>query len=135
MIGIHNAFKPVLIQEYNDKFELLVVEAKVGNKELRIISGYGPQKNWPIEDRTPFFEALEEELIKAELAGKTVFIEIDANSKLGCQIIPKDKHKQTPNGRLLAGVINRQRLIVGNSLENKCSGSITRKRITSTSLI
>ena len=36
----------MLVQEYSDKFELLVVEIIVAGKEIRIISGYGPQEFW-----------------------------------------------------------------------------------------
>ena len=47
LIGAHKGLRPVLIQEYNEKFELLVVEISVSNKNIRIISGYGPQESWP----------------------------------------------------------------------------------------
>ena len=83
IIGAHKALKPCVIQEYNSEFELLVVEIKVSNKEIRIMSGYGPQECWPENERMPFFLALEQEIIKAELAGKSILIEMDANSKLG----------------------------------------------------
>ena len=51
---MHKALKPVLIKEYNEDFELIVVEVKVANKEIRIITGYGPQENWPEDKRMPF---------------------------------------------------------------------------------
>ena len=38
MIGVHKGLKPFLIEEYSSDFELLVVEVKVANKEIRIIS-------------------------------------------------------------------------------------------------
>ena len=41
MIGAHKSLKPCLIQEYSDQFELIVVEIKISNKEIRLISGYG----------------------------------------------------------------------------------------------
>ena len=43
MTGIHESLEPVLIEEYSDKFELIVVEIKIQGKEVRIINGYGPQ--------------------------------------------------------------------------------------------
>ena len=55
-------------------------------------------------------------------------IEMDANSKLGTKYIPKDKHKITPNGKLLAGIVERQHLIIANG-STKCKGAITRKRV------
>ena len=79
--------------------------------------------------RIPFFLALEEEVVKAELAGKSIIIELDANAKLGPDFIPGDKHQQSENGRLLANIIERHGLIIGNSLK-KCTGLVTRKRVT-----
>ena len=129
MIGVHKALSPVLITELNDPFELLVVEVKIGEREIRIISGYGPQESWSPDQREPFFQALEEEIIKADLAGKSLIIEADFNSKLGVQFIPKDPHIQDKNGKLLADIILRQKLCVANGLRI-CKGTITRKRIT-----
>ena len=43
LIGVHKSLDPILIEEYSDEFELLVVEVKLGEKYVRIISGYGPQ--------------------------------------------------------------------------------------------
>ena len=90
VIGVHKALAPVLIEEYSEDFELLVVEVKINNKEIRIITGYGPQETWPENERMPFFQALEKEIIKAELNGKSMFIEMDSNSKLGPEIISHD---------------------------------------------
>ena len=42
MIGAHKAVNPILVAEYSEDFELLVVEIQIRNKEIRIISGYGP---------------------------------------------------------------------------------------------
>ena len=72
---------------------------------------------------------METEIEKAELAGKSVLIEMDANSKLGPKYIPGDPHAMTPNGALLAGVIERHALCVGNGAK-ECKGTITRKRTT-----
>ena len=102
MIGAHKALNPVLINEYSDEFELLVIEITVANNDIRVISGYGPQENWQQKDRKPFFEALEEEVIKAELAGKSVIVEADFNSKLGREFIPNDPNPQSENGKLLS---------------------------------
>ena len=129
MIGVHKALKPFLITERNDPFELIVVEITIGQREIRVMSGYGPQESWSPELREPFFQALEEEVIKAELAGKSLIIEADFNSKLGREFVPNDPHVQDKNGRLLADIIRRQNLCVANGLM-ACEGTITRKRIT-----
>ena len=69
------------------------------------------------------------EIEKAHLAGKSVILGMDANSKLGPDIIPNDNHNQTPNGKILAEIVETHGLIVVNSL-SKCSGKITRRRNT-----
>ena len=109
--AIHKDLNPKLVEVYDDPFELLVVEV---DRNKRIITGYGPQENTTEDKRLPFFVALEKEIVKASVAGKSVIIEMDANSKLGPDYIPGDPHKITPNGKLLAGVIDRQNLIVVN---------------------
>ena len=134
MLGAHKALNPKLISEYNEEFELLVVEIVVKNKEIRIITGYGPQESWPEVERMPFFLALEQEIIKAELQGKSIIIEMDSNSKLGPSLIPRDPHNQSVNGKILSGIISRHGLIVANSLDQKCTGTITRRRVTKLSI-
>ena len=129
MVAIHEDLNPKLIEEYSDEFELLVVETDTKEKSIRVISGYGPQENLDEEKRLTFFLALEVEIEKAELAGKSVIIEMDANSKLGEKYIKGDPHKMSPNGALLAGIIERHGLVVGNG-SDKCKGTITRKRVT-----
>ena len=47
---------------------------------------YGPQENMTEDKRLPFFITLKEEIVKATVAGKSVIIEMDANSKLGKKI-------------------------------------------------
>ena len=129
MIGAHKSLSPVLIAEYNVDFELLVVEVHVNKKHIRIITGVGPHENRFEDIRMPFFLALEEEINKAELEGKSIYIEIDSNSKLGPEWIPGDKHAMSRNGRVLSDIISRHALFVANGSE-KCSGLITRKRVT-----
>ena len=105
------------------------MEIKTKQKCIRVISGYGPQENWEEEQRVPFFHALNTEIEKAELAGKSVIVEIDANSKLGPKYIPNDPHEMSPNAALLAEIIEQHNMIVANGTKNS-SGTITRRRVT-----
>ena len=82
LIGAHRSLDPVLIEEYSEDFELLVVEVRIGTKDVRIISGYGPQENWKMDERLPFFTALEQEILKAKLHGKAVYIQMDETVSL-----------------------------------------------------
>ena len=127
--AIHENLAPKLIEEYNNQFELLVVEFKTDNKAIRIITGCGPQENWDEHKRMPFYIALEAEIVKAEISGKSVMIEMDANAKLGPQYIPKDAHQMSGNGKILASIIERHVLSVANG-SSRCTGSTTRQRVT-----
>ena len=64
------------------------------------------------------------------MEGKEVFIEMDANSKLGANVIKDDPHAQTPNGKILMSILERHGLKVINGIGDKCQGVITRKRVT-----
>ena len=101
MMGVHNDLNPILISEHSDIFEMLVVQVTVNKKDIRIITGYGPQENLDISKRMPFFAKLEEEILSAKLGNKSVIIQMDANSKLGNTIVPNDPNQQTPNGAVL----------------------------------
>ena len=78
----------------------------------------------------PFFSTLEEEIVSAQMSNKSLLIQMDANSKLGKEMLPKDVHEQTANGAALAGIIQRNALVVVNGLDNKVKGLITRRRVT-----
>ena len=53
---------------------------------------------------------------------------MDANSKLGPKYIKEDPHKMSPNGELLAGIVERQHLVVVNGTK-VCKGKVTRRRV------
>ena len=114
LVACYKDLNPKLIEEYDDEFELLVVEIKLKGKQIRVISGYGPQENWVEEKRRPFFTALETEIERAMMAGKSLIVEMDANRKLGTKYIAKDPHEMSQNGAILASIVERQQLIVVN---------------------
>ena len=60
MLIIHKDLKPVLIKEYNELFELIVVEISTQITTVRKITGYGPQENLSVDEIMPFWVALEE---------------------------------------------------------------------------
>ena len=73
------------------------------------------------------FIALEAEVIKAELAGKSVVIEMHSNSKLRTNYIPNYPNPMSQNGKILSKIIDRNALIVANG-SVKCVGNIIRER-------
>ena len=92
MCAVKHYLNPKLIEEYDDPFELLIVEVEVDKKGIRIMTGCGPQENLEEDKRMQLFIALEAEIVKSELAEKSTIIELDANSKLGPEHIPNDPH-------------------------------------------
>ena len=105
-----------MIKEYREEFELIVIEVKRGGKDVRVMTGYGPhKKKLGTRRKGAIFRTLEQEIIKAKLHGKLIYIQMDANSKLGPEIIFGDPQKQSENGKILAGIVKRHALIVMNS--------------------
>ena len=76
-----------------------------------------------------FWQELEKELINAKEDGCLIFIQMDANAKVGRQVIQHDPNERSANGHLLLDLIERQNLLIlyGSS---KCIGLITRQRTT-----
>ena len=79
MMGLHESMNPVLISLYEHEFELIVVQTKVGHKEIRFITGYGPQEDLSDNIKAPFFVALNNEISDAQLDGKSVYVAMDSN--------------------------------------------------------
>ena len=62
LLAIHKSFDPVLIYEGNDDIEILVVQGKVGKKDIRFLNAYGPQEDEDKEKTLGFYQKLEEEI-------------------------------------------------------------------------
>ena len=60
-------------------------------------------------------------------------MQLDANAKVGDEIIPGDPNQQSKNGKLLLEMVQRQTLILLNS-SDLCQGKITRHRVTKTGI-
>ena len=108
---------------------MLVVEAKIKDKRIRFINGYGPQDDAEEEVRESFFSRIDIEVKSAKLAGTLICLEMDANAKLGKEIITDDPNDQSKNGKLLEEVLIENDLVVVNA-QNICHGVITRHRQT-----
>ena len=125
---VDSNLNPVLVTNCKDDTELLTVEVNIDTKKIRIINGYGPQEDDNLQDILAFWQEFESEVIRAKDDGCLVLIEMDANAKVGKNIIDGDSHSTSNNGKLLIDIIERQDLIIGNSLEI-CKGVVTRERV------
>ena len=96
LTGVHCNLNPVLISDgAHDETEVLVVEAEVESKKCRFINGYGPQEGAENEKRINFYARIEEEVLNAKFQGSFVCIQLDANAKLGSEVIEKDSQTQS----------------------------------------
>ena len=82
-----------------------------------MITGYGPQENWK-----------REEIVKAKSSEKLVYIQMDANSKLGPARIKGNPHDQSDNRKILTAIIKQNALFVVNNSDTRCKGKLTRRR-------
>ena len=105
----------------------MTVEVNIGSEKIRIINGYGPQEHDDTNSIISFWQELETEVISANDLNRNIIIQMDANAKLGPDIIKGDPQKMSNNGKLLYDFIQRQDLIIVNALDI-CKYSITRER-------
>ena len=104
----------------------MTVQLELSNKKARIINGYGPQESDCQQNRFNFWSGLEQEVISAKSESCMLIIQMDANAKVGRNIISRDPNNVTDsNGRQLLDMIERHGLVMLNANKN-CNGSITR---------
>ena len=120
---VHENLMPTEIPDTHSEF--LIVDVKGDFGEVRTINCYGPQETLPLSTRAEFFIEMESRIISAKDNQKLICIQLDANSKLGSQIIKGDPNDMSSNGKLLLEVVTKHNLIVVNSTD-KCFGLITR---------
>ena len=104
------------------------MEVSTHKETIRVMTGYGQKEKWNEKDRMPFWLAVDEEISAAEIYGRSVIIQMDANAKLGSTYIKGDPNKITGNGNILSRIVNRHALVVVNGLTKKCTGTVTRQR-------
>ena len=146
LTAVHENFSPVLIEDDDQKKEILIVDIKYDNEvTIRTMNCYGPQeqnrskKNIEMEEgvlekitdeNKDFFNKLQIEIQSAKKIDNLICIQMDANSRLGRSVIKEDPNeKMSANGKLLFDILQSEDLILVNSTE-KCQGTITRYRKT-----
>ena len=129
LVACQTALDPVLIFEGDNECEVCVVQIALRNKNIRIVAGYGPQECAPVVVRESYRHTIEEQVMRANMAGCSVVVAEDSNAKLGPEWIPNDPHPISENGKLLANMIIRQKLEIVNTSPKCTGGPITRKKI------
>ena len=115
--------QPLLVTSNNDT-EILVVQFVAGGRKCRILNGYGPQEYDDIIKKSLFWEAIEAEIIDAKEEGCLIIVQLDANAKVGPEIVTGDPNPVSENGKILLDLVKRQGLYIANS-DPRCKGTIT----------
>ena len=124
-----NCNSAVVSSDESSQSEILVVQVRVGEFNLRVINSYGPQEDSNLDETTDFWQKIEAEVINAKVDECLVLLQLDANAKVGHQVIKNDPHSTSGNGQILIDLVTRQNMFIVNSLP-LCQGVITRDRET-----
>ena len=85
-------------------------------RNIRILNAYGPQQlDVSPQIKLNFWQNLEKEIISAYEANCEIIIELDANAKVGPNIISNDPNSQSDNGKLMIDLLARQNLYLVNA--------------------
>ena len=93
LTAINKSLDPVLIQSVNEDIEMLVVQCNIGKENVRVINAYGPQEDDAFNKKILFWQTLEQEINAAKNANCLTLIEMDANAKLGKNVLKQDPHQ------------------------------------------
>ena len=114
LTAIDENLTPVLVSTgKEDNSELLTVQVKVGQHDIRIINAYGLQEDdCDKEEIYSFWKKIEEEVITAKDENCLVIIQLDANAKIGREKIKDDPNEISANGKILLDMVERQNLTI-----------------------
>ena len=130
LTAIDSKLDSVIVSEESEaSFEILVVQAKVGDFNVRFINAYGPQEYAKNEDKIAFYSKLDQEVKNAKLFNCLICMELDANAKVGKLKIKDDPNETSENGEYLIDFAENNNLVICNTTV-RCEGTITRERVT-----
>ena len=118
---------PTLVAD-DANVDLLVIQVDVGDQKIRILNGYGPQEVDDAITINSFWQTLELEITNAKEDGCLILLQLDANAKLGNELIKNDPNSISNNGKILLDLVKRQGMHIGN-MDQRCTGTITREKI------
>ena len=130
-IGVSKNLHSTLLREGGVDVECISVLVEVGQHEIVVVCGYGPQENAGLAKKESFWHYLEREVEEASREDKMLVIQMDSNSWLGKNTIPGDPNLiPNSNGKMFASFLQRNsNITLVNSLA-ECEGVITRQRVT-----
>ena len=67
--------------------EILIVQCRVGNFNLRIVNAYAPQEDETSGETVDFWTKIEEEIVAAKDNDCLIIVQLDGNAKVGKNVI------------------------------------------------
>ena len=95
---------------------------------MRYINAYGVQENATNCEKMEFYALLDQEIEDAFGRGCLICLQMDANAKIGSEIIMGDLNQISSNGQLLLELISRKSLVIVNATD-KFTGIITLMKV------
>ena len=92
---------PVLVSNGSDENEIITIQADLGEHTVRIINAYGPQEDADQQKVMSFWQEIELEIMNARDNNCLIIMELDANAKIGPDVIKDDPNKTSNNGQNL----------------------------------
>ena len=130
-IGVSKSLPSALLREGGEEAECLSVQVQLGQQEMVVVCGYGPQLHASPARKEQFWEFMDREVSEAAREDKMLIIQMDSNCWLGENIIPGDPNKTTnSNGRMFQQFLQRNSDLHLVNAMPICEGTVTRQRIT-----
>ena len=73
-IGVLKDLQPCWVSQGDDEVEYMTIEVWINDFPIRVLTAYGPQLGDSRERKEKFWEALEKEVEKADVAGAGIII-------------------------------------------------------------
>ena len=128
--AVDPSLNPMMISTKNEEADILTVQLEVNKQKIRLINGYGPQDDDNLQNRLNFWLGLDQEIISAKSESCLVMIQMDANVKVGSNLISADPNTGSDgNGRQMLELMERHGLQLLNA-DKLCTGTVTRYRVT-----
>ena len=79
-IGVSKNFPSTVLREGGSEAECISVQVELGQQQLVVVCGYGPQENAGLAKKESFWQYLEREVEEASREEKMRVIQMDSNS-------------------------------------------------------
>ena len=129
LTAVRNELLPVVVSDVEGDVEILTIQVEVNDMKIRVINAYAPQEDEAKETFLDFWQKFESEIESARDEGCMIVIEMDANIKVGKEVIQNDPNEASSGSKIFVDILKRQNLHIVNAMD-LCEGVITREQKT-----